>query len=62
MKIDLTSFEKVRYIKLQPAPLKIIEVIGYKNGKQMDRSAWRASNLVRPYVKSYILQLTRLLS
>jgi hypothetical protein len=53
MKIDLTPFEKVRYIKLQPAPLRITEVTGYLNGKQVDRSAWRGSNLFRPYVKSH---------
>jgi len=53
MKIDLTSSDNVRYIKLQPAPLKITEVIGYKNGKQVDRSGWRASNLFRPYIKTY---------
>jgi hypothetical protein len=53
MKIDLTSFQSVRYIKLQPAPLRITEVIGYKNGKQVDRSEWRASNLFRPYTKSH---------
>lgn len=53
MKIDLTSFENVRYIKLQPAPLRITEMIGYKDGRQVDRSKWRGSNLFRPYIKSY---------
>jgi len=50
MKIDLSSSGLIRYIKLQPAPLRITEVIGYKNGKQIDRSMWRASNLFRPYM------------
>ena len=53
MKIDLTSFQNVRYIKLQPGPLRITEVIGYKGDKKVDRSDWRASNLFRPYIKSY---------
>jgi hypothetical protein len=53
MKIDLSTFGSVRYIKLQPAPLRITEVIGYKNGKKVDRSTWRGSNLFRPYVKDH---------
>lgn len=52
MKIDLTSSGMVRYIKLQPGLLRISEVIGYRNGKQVDRSNWRASNLFRPYTKN----------
>ena len=50
MKIDLTSSEPFRYVKLSPAPLRISEIIGYKNGRQLDRTQWRASNLFRPYV------------
>lgn len=53
MKIDLSASGQVHYIKLQPAPLRITEMAGYKNGKQVDRSAWRASNLFRPYLKNY---------
>jgi hypothetical protein len=52
MKIDLTSFDSIRYVKLQPAPLRIAEVIGYRNGKEVDRSGWRGSNLFRPYIES----------
>ncbi len=51
MKIDLTSAEPFRYLKLSPAPMRISEIIGYKNGRQVDRSDWQASNLFRPYVK-----------
>jgi hypothetical protein len=50
MKIDLSASGQIRYVKLQPAPLRITEVIGYKNGKQVDRTGWRASNLFRPYI------------
>jgi len=52
MKIDLTSFGMLRYVKFQPAPFRITEVIGYRSGKQVDRSTWRASNLFRPYIKN----------
>jgi len=53
MKIDLSSSGLVRYVKLQPAPIRISEVIGYKDGKQVDRSAWRASNLFSSYVAEH---------
>ena len=53
MKVDLTSFQSLRYVKLAPAPLRISEIIGYKNGRVVDRSGWRASNLFRPYIKSH---------
>ena len=53
MKIDLSTSVPVRYVKLQPAPLRISEVTGYKNGRQVDRSLWRASNLFRPYVRDH---------
>jgi hypothetical protein len=52
MKIDLATYDSLRYIKLQPAPLRISEVIGYKNGNEVDRSGWRGSNLFKPYVQS----------
>ncbi len=45
MKIDLTSQMPIRYVKLHPAPIRVTEVIGYKNGKKVDRSNWKASNL-----------------
>ena len=53
MKIDLTTSGPIRYVKLQPAPLRISEVTGYRNGRQVERSLWRASNLFRPYVRDY---------
>ena len=45
MKIDLTSKMPIRYVKLHPAPIRVTEVIGYKNGEKVDRSNWKASNL-----------------
>lgn len=53
MKVDLTSFQSLRYIKLSPTPIRITEIMGYKDGRQVDRSGWRASNLFRPYIKSH---------
>ena len=53
MKIDLSTSGQIRYVKLQPGPLRITEVIGYKNGKQVDRAGWRASNLFRPYMANH---------
>lgn len=52
MKIDLSKSDSTRYLKLQPAPLRVLEVIGYSNGVQVDRTQWRGSNLFRPYIKS----------
>lgn len=42
---------KVRYLKLNQTPERISEIIGYKNGKIVNRKAWRASNLFSPYWK-----------
>jgi hypothetical protein len=53
MKIDLSTAGRLRYMKLLPAPLRIGEITGYKNGVAVDRQAWRASNLFRPYIKSH---------
>lgn len=53
MKIDLSTSGLIRYVKLQPSPIRITEVVGYKNGKKIDRSFWRASNLFRPYVVNH---------
>ena len=49
LKMDLASAGKFRYIRM-PVMLRISEVAGYKNGKKLDPSLWRASNLFRPYV------------
>ena len=52
MKIDFTSFGEIRYLKLLPAPMRILEIMGYKNGVAVDRSRWSASNLFGSYSKS----------
>ncbi|MGV8096210.1 MAG: hypothetical protein AB2L24_30520 [Mangrovibacterium sp.] len=53
MKMDLTSFRPIRYVKLHPAPLRIAEIIGYKNGVMVDHSGWKASNLFSPYFPNH---------
>ncbi|NEW84456.1 MAG: discoidin domain-containing protein [Mariniphaga sp.] len=52
-KIDLSASGKIRFLKLQPGVLRISEITGYKNGKMLDRLAWRASNLFRSYVTNH---------
>lgn len=45
----LDSSVKLRYFRLSKAPDKILEIEGLFQGGQLDRSAWRASNLFRAY-------------
>ncbi len=42
---------KVRYLKIDNTPNRISEIIGYKNGKTVNRENWHASNLFSPYWK-----------
>ncbi|HEX8376263.1 MAG TPA: hypothetical protein VF602_00495 [Pedobacter sp.] len=42
---------KVRYLKIDKSPERISEIIGYRNGKSVDRKSWRASNLFSPFWK-----------
>ncbi len=39
----------VRFVRIQGAPRRIAEIEGFKSGKRLDRSKWRASNLFFPY-------------
>jgi hypothetical protein len=39
----------VRYVRIKGAPRRIAEIEGYRDGKSLDRSLWRASNLFFPY-------------
>ncbi len=52
LKMDLSSAGKFRYLRM-PVMLRINEISGYKNGKKLDPSHWRASNLFRPYVRNH---------
>jgi len=47
MVIDLAHIDSVRYFAMMESPINVTEVTGYCNGKQINRSGWRASNLFR---------------
>lgn len=49
MEIDLKDAGEVRFVRFSPCPIRLSEVSGYKDGKKVDNSRWRASNLFRPY-------------
>lgn len=49
MKIKLDPEKPVRYVRFRGTPDKIIEVMGFLNGKALDRSEWRGSQLFSPY-------------
>lgn len=45
---DIQIGHPVRYFKMQSTPDRVNHVRGFKNGKALDRSKWRASNLFAP--------------
>jgi len=47
--MDLDPETKLRYIRFNGTPDKIIEIEGYLNGRKLDRSTWRASTLFARY-------------
>lgn len=49
MKVKLEPEKPIRYVRFRGTPDKIIEVTGFLNGKPLDRSEWRASNLFSPF-------------
>jgi len=49
MPIDLHNIDSVRYIVMMETPLKVTEVEGYLDGRQVKRDRWRASNLFPGY-------------
>jgi hypothetical protein len=51
MKIKLDPKKPVRYVRFRGTPDKIVEVTGFLNGKPLDRSEWRGSNLFSPYFR-----------
>ena len=50
--IDLPATQTVRYLKIPGKAVNVGEVIGYYQGKALDRSAWRATNLFADYAKA----------
>ena len=49
MDIPLQGTGPVRYLKTARCPMRLTEVYGFHDGKPLDRSDWRASNLFREY-------------
>ncbi|MCX6874955.1 MAG: hypothetical protein NTW21_14280 [Verrucomicrobia bacterium] len=51
--IDLpTGLGPLRYLKIPGKAINVGEAIGYANGVQLDRTAWRASNVFADYAKA----------
>jgi len=48
MEIDFSDLGPVRYIEIPRSILRISEIEGYRNGKQVSRVKWRVSNLFAP--------------
>ncbi len=47
--LDMSGAGAVRYLRFGPCPIRLAEVTGYKDGKEVDRSLWRANNLFDAY-------------
>jgi hypothetical protein len=52
LSIDLTGAGTIRYIRIPGRAANIAEIIGFKTGKKIDRSDWRASNVFAAYQKA----------
>lgn len=49
MKVTFDPRVPVRYVRFRGTPDQIIDVTGYLNGEEVDRSTWRGSQLFSPY-------------
>jgi hypothetical protein len=49
MSVILDPAKPIRYVRLPGSPERVCEIQGYKKGKLVDRSRWRASNLFSQY-------------
>ena len=49
MILILDPDKPIRYLRFPGTPERILEIEGYFNGKPVDRTSWRASNLFSPY-------------
>ena len=45
--------QSFRYLRFNPAPLRIAEIQGYRLGESVSRDRWRASNLFKTYVEQH---------
>ncbi len=48
-KINIPEGMQVRYLRIEGSLPRISEVNAYRNGRSLDRSLWRGSNLFSPY-------------
>jgi hypothetical protein len=49
MTLPLDRGKPIRYLRFPGSPEKVLEIEGYMNGKSVDRTRWRASNLFSNY-------------
>ena len=49
MEMDLSGAGPVRFVRLAGSPNQVFEIEGFRNGKKLDSSKWRASNLFSSY-------------
>ena len=49
MEIDTRGVGAFRYFRFNPCPFRLTEVSGIKDGRELDRTKWHASNLFRTY-------------
>lgn len=47
--LDMSSAGAVRYLRFERCPIRLAEVTGYKDGKEVNRDKWRANNLFDEY-------------
>jgi len=51
MNIPLNPDDPIRYVRFRGTPDKVIEIEGYLNGRELDRTKWRGSHLFSPYYR-----------
>ena len=49
LRLDLTHADLLRYVQMDPAPMRVSEAVGMRGGTAVARDGWRASNLLRGY-------------
>jgi hypothetical protein len=49
--LDLSKEDAIRYVRIAACPMRVSEIIGYRNGVQVDRSKWKANNLFGKFRK-----------
>jgi len=52
LSIDLAGKGAIRYIRIPGRAANVAEIIGFRRGRELDRSKWRASNVFAPYQKA----------